>query len=377
MKRKRMIPVLLCMMLVLLGAGTAAGTIKEEVKSAAKGLRMSLEGKDEMILKRQEILPAGSSQSDWAAMALALAGEKDHYQVYAKNLEAYVKDTYERDGSLSDRKATEYDRIILTVLALGKDPEQFGGANLVEDGIWQYQGGSLGDQGVNGWIYSLIAADAKDYEEPQDAVYTRQMIIEQILAEQNQDGSFGLQKGSADPDLTAMALQALAPYQAEVEVKTASEEALAWLSEHMTEHGSYVSYGKESAESCAQTVIALCALGIDPAEDDRFSENGVTLLDGMEAFARNDGGYAHAQSDRESNFMASEQVLLAKTALLRLRQGEERLYSFEQYTGPQESGTSMMKIVIAVIAAVAAGAVVLAVRRKGKTNAGADRTDSK
>lgn len=42
MKRKRMIPVLLCMMLVLLGAGTAAGTIKEEVKSAAKGLRMSL-----------------------------------------------------------------------------------------------------------------------------------------------------------------------------------------------------------------------------------------------------------------------------------------------------------------------------------------------
>ena len=75
--------------------------------------------------------------------------------------------------------------------------------------------------------------------------------------------------------------------------------------------------------------------------------------------------------------MASEQVLLAKTALLRLRQGEERLYSFEQYTGPQESGTSMRKIVIAVIAAVAAGAVVLAVRRKGKTNAGADRTDSK
>lgn len=65
----------------------------------------------------------------------------------------------------------------------------------------------------------------------------------------------------------------------------------------------------------------------------------MTLLDGMEAFARNDGGYAHAQSDRESNFMASEQVLLAKTALLRLRQGEERLYSFEQYTGPQESGT--------------------------------------
>ena len=103
----------------------------------------------------------------------------------------------------------------------------------------------------------------------------------------------------------------------------------------------------------------------------------MTLLEGMEACARNDGGYAHAQSDRESNFMASEQVLLAKTALLRLRQGEERLYSFEQYTGPQESGTSMMKIVIAVIAAVAAEAVVLAVRRKGKTNAGADRTDSK
>ena len=75
--------------------------------------------------------------------------------------------------------------------------------------------------------------------------------------------------------------------------------------------------------------------------------------------------------------MASEQVLLAKTALLRLRQGEERLYSFEQYTGPQESGILRMEIVIVVIVAAAAGAVVLAVRRKGKTNAGADRTDSK
>ena len=169
MKRRRIIPVLLCMMLILLGAGTAVGTMKEEVRSAAKGLRMSLEGKDEMILDRQEILPAGSSQSDWAAMALALAGEKDHYQVYAQNLETYVKETYERNGSLSDRNATEYDRVILTVLALGRDPEQFGGANLVEDGIWQYQGGSPGDQGVNGWIYSLIAADAGPYEEPQDA----------------------------------------------------------------------------------------------------------------------------------------------------------------------------------------------------------------
>ena len=49
-----------------------------------------------MILNRQEILPAGSPQSDWAAMALALAGEKDHYQVYAKNLETYVEETYER-----------------------------------------------------------------------------------------------------------------------------------------------------------------------------------------------------------------------------------------------------------------------------------------
>ena len=138
MKRRRIIPVLLCMMLILLGAGTAVGTMKEEVRSAAKGLRMSLEGKDEMILDRQEILPAGSSQSDWAAMALALAGEKDHYQAYAKNLEAYVKDTYERDGSLSDRKATEYDRIILTVRPLEKIR-----SSLAEQILWKMASGSI------------------------------------------------------------------------------------------------------------------------------------------------------------------------------------------------------------------------------------------
>ena len=377
MSRKKIIPVMLCIMLLLMGAGTAGSTLKEEVHSAARGLQMSLEGKNEMILNRQEILPAGSSQSDWAAIALALAGEKDHYRAYAKELEDYVKDTYARKGSLSDRKVTEYDRVILTVLALGKDPENFGGENLLEDGIWNYQGGSPGDQGVNGWIYSLIAMDAGNYEAPADAQYTRPLVIEQILSEQNEDGSFGLQKGSADPDLTAMAVQALAPYQTEAKVSEGTEKALQWLSENMTEQGSYVSYGEESAESCAQTVIALCALGIDPAEDERFEKNGVTLLDGIELFARSSGGYAHTSSDQESNFMASEQVLLAKVALLRMRQGEERLYSFTQYTGPEESGTALMQIVPVIVVAVFLAGIVLVFRRKGKTNAKIDRTDSK
>lgn len=61
-------------------------------------------------------------------------------------------------------------------------------------------------QGINGWIFALIALDASGAEVPQDARYTRQQIQDAILKEQNEDGSFGLMPGTSDPDLTSMAL---------------------------------------------------------------------------------------------------------------------------------------------------------------------------
>lgn len=346
----------------------AAGDLQTQITETARGMRLTLDGKDEKILNQPKLLPAGSSLSDWAAFALALSGEKDAYASYEKELKDYVKKQYEQNGSLSDRKATEYHRIILTVLALGEDPKDFGGYDLIKDGTYDYQGDDLGMQGVNGWIFAPIALDASGAQVPEDARYTKEQIKDSILKEQNEDGSFGLMPGEADPDLTSMALQALALYQEEEKVQPVVEQALNWLSEHMTDNGSFVSYGDESVESCAQAIIALTALGIDPAADERFVKNGVTLLDGLNDFQRDNGGYAHTTADPESNFMATEQVLMAQIALEKYENGEGSLYDFATYQGPEQSGTGTVWIAAAVLV-IAVGTGMILFRKRGKKHA--------
>ena len=45
------------------------------------------------------------------------------------------------------------------------------------------------------------------------------------------------------------------------------ERALAWLKDQMQPDGTFLAYGEPSAESCAQVLLALAALGIDPEQE--------------------------------------------------------------------------------------------------------------
>lgn len=38
-----------------------------------------------------------------------------------------------------------------------------------------------GVQGANGYIWALLALDSKDYEEPEDAVWNREKLVDAIL----------------------------------------------------------------------------------------------------------------------------------------------------------------------------------------------------
>ena len=176
--------------------------------------------------------------------------------------------------------------------------------------------------------------------------------------------------GTSDPDLTSMAQQALAPdYDTDLKVQDAADQALGWLSGHMTETGSFESYGAESAESCAQAVIALTALEIDPASDERFTKNGVNLLDGLKRFKRDNGGYAHTVDDSESNFMATEQVLMAQVALQKYENGQGSLYDFTDYKGPSQSGNYAVPVMAATLTIAAGAGVWMIFRKRGKTHA--------
>ena len=79
---------------------------------------------------------------------------------------------------------------------------------------------------------------------------------------------------ASDPNITGMALQALAKYQHREDVKKVTEEALDTLSKMQRKDGGYASWGTNNSESCVQIIVALTELGI-PLDDPMFEKMGI------------------------------------------------------------------------------------------------------
>ncbi len=335
-------------------------------------------------LLTEENFPAGSSVSDWTALAMARAGIADDYAGYLSRLQAYVEKKYQEEGGLHTVKATEYHRIALTVAVLGGDPTAFGtkpdgtAIDLVADGTYNWQGeNGLGGQGLNGWIFALLTVDAVNAEVPDDARYSRQDMIDAIVSAQLPEGGFALGSSDMDVDITAMALQALAPYQAQY--PEVIDAALSALSAVQLSSGGFESWGAQSSESCAQVILALTALDIDPVEDARFQKNQCSVVVALMDFRLPDGSFAH-EPDGQSDAMASEQAMQALAAMELRQQGEGRFFDMTnahpvQLDGagdtvpvetPAESEGSFPVLAVVLLAAVIAAALVLILVLKKK-----------
>ena len=343
--------------------------------AAVSGQKL-LAGVSGELLAQGEDFPAGTSVCDWTAIAFALLGAEDGAAYLAAENE-YISANFPLPASGRAPVATDWQRAALTVRALGGDPTACGtdgSVDLIAGGVYDYAGDSLGMQGLNGWIFALIALDCGGYEVPKGSRYTREDILNEILSAQEPDGGFGLVSGASDTDITAMAVQALAPY-ADGEAASAVDAALAWLAAQMTEECLFAYWGQPSAESSAQVVIALCSLGIDPAEDERFAKNGTNALEALcNTYRRADGSYAHTPEDERGDFMATEQVMLAFTALWKLRSGAGRLYDMTAVpqtaveTAPEKApaGTPWLTVILCLAAAAVAVVVIVVMCRKKK-----------
>lgn len=276
----------------------------------------------------------GSTGGEWAVLGLARSGyavPDEYYQAYYTALEDYVKAC---KGKLHDRKYSEYSRVILALSSIGIDARNVAGYDLTkplgdyEKTIWQ---------GVNGPIWALIALDSRDYPMPNnpdaETQATRQMYVDRILDCQLSDGGWSLRgggstgekDGESDPDITGMALQALAKYSEQPAVKEAIDAALNCLSEKQDAQGGFSSWGKSNSESCVQVIVALCELGIF-IDDPRFVKNGNSLLDSLMSYRVKGEGFRHDEEGADSNQMASEQGLCALVAVQRAQEGKNSLY---------------------------------------------------
>ena len=105
--------------------------------------------------------------------------------------------------------------------------------------------------------------------------------------------------------------------------------ALNWLADRMTEDGGFIYEDSDSSESSSQMILALCALGRDPAEDEQFRKNGTDLLTGLDRYRLKNGMYVHTTEGGKENKMATWQALLALEAVERLRTGGGWIYTKE------------------------------------------------
>ena len=382
---KRIVCLLLLLLLSLPMYGirvTAAQFGANDALKVAEGIiawKKSDNGSDPngYLLNDAYLALAGTTPGDWYPIGLGRLGIADRNSAYLAVIRDRVEERYRQPGKLNATKATEWHRIALAVLAMGGDPTAFGTdadgqpIDLIADGTYDRgKTTSLGRQGINGWIWGLIALDSLRYPVQESAYDTRDTIIMEILRQQLPDGGFALSGTSADPDITAMALQAFAPYRNDEKiytytlkktgeevtktVHTVIEEALQCLSALQLPTGDFSSWGTENVESTDQVTVALCSLGIDPLTDARFIKNGNTLWDGILRYRMPDGGFVHSYTydpdnpsslpDR-SNTMAGEQTLYTMAAMWRQSNGMRTLYDFrpEQSTSVKERISKLEK----------------------------------
>lgn len=242
----------------------------------------------------------------------------DEWLIYALlrngvEISSDVQDAYYQSAAAevkkwnADQKPTDIERVALALTAMGKDITDVDGTDLVS---MICNSKKLSD-GSNELIYALMALDAANAAIPADAKWSRNTIIEAMLSFQNENGGFGLTgKDNTSVDMTAMALQALAPYQERTEVKEAIDRAVSCLKEEMRDD-----FGYGTSESTAQVLLALSCLGIDPTSAEvGFGTPNFNMITNLMKYRQNDGGFSHLSNLTKSQEMSTVQVLQALDA---------------------------------------------------------------
>ena len=269
----------------------------------------------------------GTTNGEWRVIGLARAGRAVADSYYDAVVQ-YVKDNIDGSGRLHAVKSTDNSRLIVALTAIGKDVTDVGGYNLLA-GLNEME--YIGKQGINGTIWALIAFDTHDYEIPAGDV-TREKLVQTILDDQKTGGGWALSGTVGDPDMTGMALQALAPYYStNSAVKTAVDKALTWLSGIQNKNGTFSGSEGTTSESLSQIITGLTALGINPETDSRFVKNGVSAVDALAQFYVEGGGFKHILAG-DRNMMATEQGYYALVSYYRLLQDKTALYDMSDVT---------------------------------------------
>lgn len=249
--------------------------------------------------------------AEWYTLALTALSSGLDFSRYA---DALIRQT--EFGRVSS--AVTEKKLALVLLAIGRGES---------DLVTKVRGDSLEGHGIMNYVFALHLLN--NGVTLRDG--TAESVVEKLLSFQLEDGGWAISGKISDTDVTAMLLQALAPYAKTERLTEAIDKALARLSSLQKEDGDFASYGVTNPESTAQVIMALTELGIHPLEDARFVKNGKTLLDGMLKYRLDDGSFCHSEGGA-FNRNATVQAFCALTAVSLLESGEDTLYQIGDFS---------------------------------------------
>ncbi len=271
--------------------------------------------------------------SDWAIISLLRGGKTVDSSILEEYTIALTETVKEWDANV---KPTDVAKAVLAFTVMDMGPADIEGVNLIN----LICNSTRLENGTNELAYSLLALYASNAEIPQDAVWSKNDIIDKLLTFQTENGGFGLfDTETTDTDMTAICLQALAPYKDNPSVATAIDKALLFLKDTISENWNY----DDNPNTTAQVLLAISALGIDVTDPDNGfgisdEENIITAL---EMYHNTDGnGYLFGDT---VNTLATYQVMQAYDAYRKIHRDSVSYWDFGTAGQIYDDKTSMQE----------------------------------
>ena len=263
-----------------------------------------------------------SFTDDWRVVDMAILSRETELITDTAAERKYVSAAINRINPLS---VTDYERVLLAVTALGIDGSKLdqyrtfydAKGNVVKDLVVAIGAFPESDRSVNGATFALLAYDSGNYTVA-EGPWSRENLVAYLVKAQLEEGGWNLQSsGTADPDVTAMAITALTPYLEKAGVKDAVDRAMVALSIQTSKTCTFMSYETVNSNSSAMVMLAQLSLGRNPKSDAQFNRwsqgKQYSVLDGLLSF-KTSGNLFGYNNNRTANVLSTEQGLRALAA---------------------------------------------------------------
>ena len=180
----------------------------------------------------------------------------------------------------------------------------------------------------NGPVFALLALDMGNYTIPDDALWTRDNLLNTILG--NTTSEFGI-------DSVGMVMYSIAPYIDDAlygsRVESRLQDCLQEVIDSMNSDYSFGAWGATNSESAGWIMMGLCSMGIDCNIDPRFSDGqGHSMLQHwMDNFANVKDGYFHHSASLLNNYMATYEGCYAAMWYLDFLEGGGQGHPYSLY----------------------------------------------